>query len=395
MEPMTGSGPRRRVPVAKPWFDEREEELVLSVLRSGWVTQGPRVLELEQRFAEVVGAREAVAVSSGTTALSLSLHALGIGPGDEVIVPSLSFIATANAVRHAGATPVFADVEARTYNLEPAEVEALVTPRTRAVLLVHQLGLPADLDAFRALAGRHGLALVEDAACAVGARHRARPIGSSAQIACFSLHARKVVVSGEGGVITTDDSALADRLRRLRHQGMSVSDLERHAASHVIVETYPEVGFNYRLSDLHAAVALAQLEKLEVFLDRRWAIAARYDEALARLPGLERPVAPGWATPNHQSYIVRVVGAERAQRDRLMDDLHARGVATRRGLMAAHLERAYADGLPLRRPLPRTEAAEAQTLILPMYPQLELEDQAFVIEQLAEAVGQQREGRAR
>jgi dTDP-4-amino-4,6-dideoxygalactose transaminase len=170
-------------------------------------------------------------------------------------------------------------------------VEALVTPRTRAVLLVHQLGLPADLDAFRALAGRHGLALVEDAACAVGARHRARPIGSSAQIACFSLHARKVVVSGEGGVITTDDSALADRLRRLRHQGMSVSDLERHAASHVIVETYPEVGFNYRLSDLHAAVALAQLEKLEVFLRSVPSAIASWTTSM---PGASRRDAGSW-----------------------------------------------------------------------------------------------------
>lgn len=391
---MSGDRPARRVPVAKPCFDSREEELVVAVLRSGWVTQGPRVLELERRFADVVGAREAVAVSSGTTALSLSLYALGVVPGSEVIVPSLSFIATANAVRHVGATPVFADIDARTYNLDPEEVERLVTPRTRAVMVVHQLGLPADLDAFRALAERHGLALVEDAACAIGARHRGRPIGAGAHVACFSLHARKVVVAGEGGLITTDDTRLAERLRRLRHQGMSISDLDRHAASRVIVESYAELGFNYRLSDLQAAVALAQLEKLDSFLERRRAIAARYDAALAGLPGLERPVTPEWATPNHQSYIVRLIGATRAERDRLMDELLARGVTTRRGLMAAHLEPAYATGFALRRPLPRTEAAQAQTVVLPMYPGLETADQEYVIDELARALDRLRATRA-
>jgi len=375
----------RRIPVAKPSFDEAEERLVRDVLRSGWVAQGPRVGELEERFAAEVGAAHAVAVASGTAALFLALEALGVGPGDEVIVPSLSFIATANAVVHAGATPVFVDVDPRTYDVDPDAVDAAVTPRTKAVMVVHQLGLPADLDRFAALAARHGIAVLEDSACAVGSRYRDRPIGSSRNLGCFSFHARKVVVIGEGGMITTPDAAQAARLRRLRQQGMSVSDLERHRAERVIVEEYPEIGYNFRLSDLQAAVGLAQLGKLQRFLVTRRAIAARYDCALAALPRLGPPWVPEYATPNFQSYIVRVRGARREERDDLMHAVGRRGVAVRRGLMAAHREPCYRDR-PLRHPLPHTEAAEAETLVLPMYPDLSEDDQGYVVEVLRAAL---------
>jgi dTDP-4-amino-4,6-dideoxygalactose transaminase len=378
------AAPPRRVPLARPSFGPEEERLLVEALRSGWVTQGPRVEEFEERFAEAVGAPFAVALSSGTAALFLALHAQGIGPGDEVIAPSLTFIASVNAIVHAGATPVLADVDPRTCNLDPAAVAEAVTPRTRAVLLVHQLGLPADLDAFGELAGRHGLLLVEDAACAVGARHRGRPIGASGNPCAFSFHPRKVLVTGEGGMLTTADGELARRLRRLRHQGMSVSDLERHRAERAIVETYPEVGYNFRLSDLHAAVGIAQLAKLEELLASRRRIAARYDAALAG-SRVEAREAPPWATPNHQSYLVRLRGAGAAARDRVLDRLHRRGVGARRGLMAVHREPAYRDRPP-RRPLPHTEAAEASTLVLPIFPGLEADDQGYVIEELRAAV---------
>jgi dTDP-4-amino-4,6-dideoxygalactose transaminase len=378
-----GGGDAPEIPIARPFFGEAEEKAVAEVLRSGWVAQGPRVAEFEERFAERVGAREAVAVSSCTAGLFLSLHALGVGPGDEVVVPSLSFIATANVALHAGATPVFADVEPGTYNLDPAAVEAAITPRTRAVIAAHQLGLPADLDAIAAVTEARGIPLVEDAACAVGSAYKGRPIGSSDRLACFSFHARKLLVTGEGGMITTADAELAARLRRLRHHGMSVSDLERHRSKTVVIEAYGEVGFNFRMSDLQAAVGVAQLARLEEFLARRREIASRYGRALAELPGVVAPGAPGWATPNHQSYMIRMPGADAAERDRVLDVMWSRGVAVRRGVMAAHLEPCYRGAAAS---LPETEHAASQTLLLPIFHGLSDGQQETVVEALAEAL---------
>jgi perosamine synthetase len=373
------------IPVAKPCFDAEEERLLLEVLRSGWVTQGPRVEEFEQRFAAAVDAVEAVAVSSCTTALFLALRALGIGPGDEVVVPSLSFIASANAIAHAGATPVFADVDPRTYNLDAGAVAAAIGPRTRAILVVHQLGLPADLAALGALARACALALIEDAACAVGSRLNGRPIGASGNLCCFSFHPRKLLVTGEGGMITTRDPALAARLRRLRHQGMSLSDLDRHRAAQPVLESYDEIGYNFRLSDLHAALGLAQLAKLGGFLERRRQIAARYQAALAAFPGVEPPCAPPQAEPNHQSYIVRLGGAEAAQRNRVLAELQQRGVTSRRGLMASHLEPCQKLAR-IPAPLVETERAAEQTLLLPIFHELTEADQDRVVRALGEAL---------
>lgn len=375
----------RRIPVARPCFDEEEERRVVEVLRSGWVAQGPRVAELERTFAERVGAVEAVAVSSCTAGLFLVLRALGIGPGDEVLVPSLSFIATANAIVHCGGTPVFVDVEPDTYNVDPDVLEAAITPRTRAVLVVHQLGLPCDLDRIDAVARAHGLAVVEDAACAAGATYKGRPIGGSPNPAVFSFHSRKIIVSGEGGMITTQDRELAARLRRSRHQGMSISDLERHHAERVLIEEYPEVGWNFRMSDLVAAVALGQLAKLDRFLATRRSLAARYAELLAVLPAVDPPWVPPWVGATFQSYIVRVRGIDEPTRNRLLDAMQRRGVSTRRGLMAAHREPCY-RGARLGGALPHTDAAWAQTMVLPIFEELAADDQAYVVEQLRDAL---------
>ena len=376
---------RRSIPVARPCFDAEEERLLLEVLRSRWVTQGPRVEEFEKRFAEAVGARHAVAVSSCTTGLFLAFHALGIGPGDEVVVPSLSFIATANAVLHAGAQPVFADVEPRGFNLDPEAVAAAIGPRTRAVLVVHQLGLPADLARIEKIARERGIAVVEDSACAVGSRLAGRPIGSSDHVGCFSFHARKVLVTGEGGMIVTPDPELAARLRRLRHQGMSISDLDRHRSTRPLIEEYPEVGYNFRLSDLQAAVGLAQLAKLDGFLARRRMLAARYCEALAGFPELEAPLAPEGTEPNFQSFIVRLRGADAERRNRVIEELGRRGVASRRGLMASHLEACH-RGARRSGALVETERAAAQTLLLPIFHELTEADQDYVMVSLREAL---------
>lgn len=368
-----------QVPFAKPWFGGGEAEAVAEVIASGWLTQGPRVQEFERAFAERVGAPEAVATTSCTTALHLSLYASGIGPGDEVIVPSLSFIATANAVWQCGATPVFADVDPLTYNLDPADVERRLTERTKAVMPVHQVGLPADMDGFVELADRHRLVLVEDAACAIGALHRGRPIGSLGPLACFSFHPRKVITCGEGGMIAVHDPEMAERLRRLRQHAMDQSALARHAARDVVIEHYPERGWNARMTDLQAAVGLRQLEVLDTVLAERRRLAERYTAALSEIPYLEVPHEPEYAERTWQSYPVRLgpgapVGVEELMRLLLED-----GIATRRGIMAIHLEDSYRD--PDVR-LPHTEAAARDVVLLPLFPDLSDQAQDYVVERL-------------
>lgn len=369
------------IPVMRPLIGEEEVEAVVEAVRSGWVAQGPRVAAFERAFAERVEAAQGIAVSSCTTGLHLALYVLGIGQGDEVVVPSLSFIATANAVRHCGATPVFADVEAATGNLTAATVAAVRTPRTRAVLLVHQAGVPADVDAMRGL----GLPVVEDAACAAGSTYRGRSVGAGASIAAWSFHPRKLITTGEGGMLTTDDPELAARLRRLREHGMSVSAADRHAAGGTaIVEQYVETGFNYRLTDVQAALGLVQLGRLDAIVARRRELAARYDELLAQaLPAVRTVRDPAHGTTNYQSYWVELPPDCAVGRNDVLNALAAAGVSARRGIMASHLEPAYA-GHP-HGPLPVTERLTARTLILPLHHELTDAEQHQVVDALVAA----------
>lgn len=356
-----------------------------SVIRSGWLTQGKQVQAFEEAFAATVGAREAVATTSCTTALHLALLGLGLRDGDEVLVPSYSFIATANAVLHAGGVPVFVDIDPTTYNMDPFLVEKALSSRTRFLMLVHQIGFPCDMEAFRRIARRHGLILLEDAACAIGSTYGGKPIGGQGNVACFSLHPRKILTTGEGGMIAADDPSLAERLRRLRHHAMNLSDLARHQAGEVLFEQYDEVGYNYRMTDIQAAIGLRQLEKLPVIIERRRALAKRYNEAFCSSPAIELPrVLPG-AEPNYQSYLIRLTPKARMDRDSLMGRLLKVGIATRRGVMAIHLEQAYRDhaqGLSL----PETEAAVKHTLLLPLYPDLSEEEQDYIIDQVRETI---------
>jgi len=368
------------VPFAKPHLTGSEGARVARVIASGWVSQGPRVREFEQTFAERVGAAEAVATTSCTTALALSLYVMGVRPGDEVIVPSLSFIATANSVWHCGATPVFADIDPDTYNLDPAEAERAITARTKVIMPVHQVGLPADMDRFLTLGQRYGIAIVEDAACAVGATYKGRPIGSLGPLACFSLHPRKVITTGEGGMITLNDAAIADRLRKLRAHAMDVSDLARHAATDVIIECYPERGWNARMTDIQAELGLCQLERLDWILERRRTLAERYNRALAQIPSLETPIDPDYAIRTWQSYCLRLDPCSPVGRTELMRRLLRDGVPTRRGVMAIHEETAYAGASA---GLPHSEAAAREVIMLPLFPDMTDQQQDYVLERLA------------
>ena len=367
------------VPFSKPYLRGDEGERVAATIATGWVSQGPRVREFEAAFAERVGSLDAVATTNCTTALQLALYVNGVGPGDEVIVPSLSFIASANAVWQNGATPVFADVDPRTYNIDPEAIERAVTSRTKAIMPVHQLGLPADMHPILGLAAEHGLAVVEDAACAIGSAYKGRRIGSLGPLACFSLHPRKVITTGEGGMIAVNDPEVATRLRTLRQHAMDVSDLVRHGAKDVVIERYPERGWNHRMTDMQATLGLCQLEALDEILAARTRLAARYTEALASIPGIEPPFDPDYAERTWQSYAVRLL-PEAGDRTELMRALLHDGVPTRRGVMAAHEEEAYAGTAG---PLPATEDVTRNTLMLPLFAGMTDAQQDYVIERLA------------
>lgn len=369
------------IPIAMPLLAEAEADAAREAVLSGWVSQGPQVGAFEREFAALVDAPHACAVSNCTTALHLALKAMNIVPGDEVITASHSFIATANCIRYCGATPVFVDIDPDTYNIDPTRVAEAITSRTRAILAIHQMGMPCDLAALTALADRLGIVLIEDAACAAGSQIRiseswdrvGKPHG---QIACFSFHPRKVITAGEGGMLTTASLEFDRTFKLLRQHGMSVPDTVRHGSPQVIFEDYLVVGFNYRMTDIQAAVGRKQLERLPDLVSRRRTIAARYAALLGNIEGLSLPLEPDWARSNWQSYCVRL--PSRLDQRTVMQALLDQGIATRRGIMCSHREAPYADDARLH-DLHHSELAQDHSILLPIYAQMSEDDQARVV----------------
>jgi dTDP-4-amino-4,6-dideoxygalactose transaminase len=380
---VSGAGAVERINVMKPWLGEEESAALRAVVESGWVAQGPRVAEFETAFAAAVDAPFAVATSNCTTALHLALVVAGIGAGDDVVVPSFSFVATSNAPTYVGARPVFADVDPTTGNVTVQTVLAALTPATRAVIVVDQGGVPVDLDPIRESLDPLGIVVIEDAACGAGSTYRGHPVGRGAVLTAWSFHPRKLLTTGEGGMLTTTDADWAARARKLREHAMSVSANARHAAVLAPPEQYDEVGFNYRMTDLQAAVGLVQLGRLPEIVRRRREIVAAYSSDLAGIAGL-RPVAdPPWGTSNFQSFWVEVLPEFPLDREALLARLADDGISARRGIMAAHRQPAYAQRDTGGARLDATERLTDRTLILPVYHQLTEHDRARVVDSIA------------
>lgn len=394
-----------KIPITKPYFDNRERELLVKPLDTGWVVQGPYVEEFQNRFAAFTGVKHALATSNCTTALMLALRALGIGPGDRVVVPSFTYVATANSVEAVGACPVFCDIDLRTFCMDPEELGKLLEEdpdhRIRAVMPVNQFGLCAELERIRALADRHGVLMIEDCACSFGAFLNGRHSGTFGHAGCFSFHPRKAITTGEGGMVVTSDPETAMTLSSLRDHGAARSDRERHVQrGSFFLPDFPMVGYNFRMTDFQGALGVAQMEKATMLLDARRSLAARYDQALESLPQLLTPRIPEGHLSGYQSYVCLFatreelecfskgrVDALHEKRNLFMGHLEEQGVITRQGTHAVHTLGYYSNKYGLKEEqYPHSYAADRLSVALPLYYGMTDEEFSYVLERIQEAM---------
>jgi perosamine synthetase len=355
-----------KIPLAKPYLDKEDAQNAYDTILTGWVTQGPRVQEFEEKFANYVGSKYAVALSNCTTALHLAMIVAGVTADDEVICPSMSYVATANSIRYVGAKVVFAEVNPTTYNIDVDDVRKKITSKTKAILIVHQIGMPADIDAFKDLCNEKNLVLIEDAACAAGSSYKGNKIGSHADLVCFSFHPRKVITTGDGGMITTNNEAYRDRIKLLRQHAMSINDRIRHESDKVIFEDHVELGYNYRMTDIQAAVGIKQLEKLDFIVAERRKVAFKYHQAFKDINCIRIPIEDNGYFSNYQSYSVYLKPACKISRNDLMQALLDEGISTRRGVTTAHRETAYKN-YQSNYSLPISEDTSDRSIVLPLF----------------------------
>ncbi len=376
---------KRQIAISLPCTGDDEWAATREPLATGWLTQGPKVAAFEKAFAERHQVRHALATTSCTTGLHLILAAMGIGPGDEVIVPALTWVATANVVVYCGATPVFADVDRATNNIDPADVARRITPRTKAVIAVHLFGLCADMDVLRAVLPP-GIPVIEDAACAAGAAYKGKVAGSLGVAAAFSFHPRKSITTGEGGMVATNDDALADVANMLRNHGASISEEQRHKGPRpYLLPEFNLLGYNYRMTDLQGAVGLVQLEKLDRFIDERERWAAYYRDALAGLDWLQMPQLPEAGGRHAWQAFVTYVDPETAPlpRNEIMARLQERGVSTRPGTHAVHMLGYYAHRFGLHpEDYPGARDCNDHTMAIPLHNRMARADFEYVVNTL-------------
>jgi perosamine synthetase len=382
---------KMNVPIARSSLTEAEIQSVLGPLRSGWLVQGPKVREFEELWGKFTGAKHSIAVTSCTTGLHLSLAAAGFGPGDEAIVPAFTWIATANVVEHLGGKVVFCDIDLETFNLNVNQLESLVTPRTKAIMPVHLFGLAAEMDAINAFAQKHNLFVVEDAACGFGSTYHGKHVGTLGNAGCFSFHPRKAITTGEGGMITTNDDALADSLRRLRDHGAAMSDLQRHlGARPYLLADHPDAGYNQRMTDIQGALGAAQMARADEIITERRRLAKRYDDAFASLDWLRTPAHVEGCEHGYQSYPCLFQPSEvttdsirniNQQRNEWMDQLQKSGISTRPATHAVHMLKFYRDKYAVSpEAYPKAWAANDCSISLPLFHGMTEEEQNYVIQ---------------
>ncbi len=387
---------KMRIPITKPLFDEADIESLRGPIESGWVVQGPKVKEFEEKFAAFTGSSDAIACTSCTTGLHLGLAALGVGPGDEVIVPSFTWVASANVAVHCGATPVLCDIDPNTFNVDPAEIERRITPKTKAIVPVHLFGLAADMVAVNDIAKRHNLSVVEDAACGLGARLNGTHVGNFGDFGAFSFHPRKAVTTGEGGMVLVKNPDHYALVRTLRDHGASKSDLARHdGKAAFLLSQFEHLGYNYRMTDIQGALGSSQMDKAAWVLEHRVKRAKRYDTLLEKIGWLKAPVVPDGAEHAYQSYVClfepetpSMANLERLNglRNSILTIAEELGVSTRQGTHAIHGLGWYRRNFGYKpTDLPKSWIAEHLTMTLPLYPQMTDEEQDYVIEILEEA----------